>query len=110
MMDSQAKLAALPDATLVYCAHEYALSNLRSAETVESGNHAQARRLEAARQARDTNLPMAPATIAIEKAINRCLRYVEPVIGDSLVEAGRLPPGSGPVEGFAALHEWKKPF
>jgi hydroxyacylglutathione hydrolase len=40
MADSLGKLAALPDDTLVYCAHEYTLSNLRFAQAVEPGNQA----------------------------------------------------------------------
>jgi len=38
MMQSLEKFAALPDETLVYCAHEYTLSNLRFARVVEPDN------------------------------------------------------------------------
>jgi hydroxyacylglutathione hydrolase len=38
MSESLAKLAALDEATRVYCAHEYTLANIRFAEAVEPGN------------------------------------------------------------------------
>jgi hydroxyacylglutathione hydrolase len=110
MAGSLAKLAALPDDTLVYCAHEYTLSNLRFAEAVEPGNRALQMRLEADSKARGTNLPTIPSNIAIEKATNPFLRATEPAIVDSLVSAGRLARGASPVAAFAALREWKNVF
>ena len=110
MAGSLAKLAALPDDTLVYCAHEYTLSNLRFADAVEPGNRALQLRLAADSEARGTHLPTIPSTIAIEKATNPFLRYCEPAIVDSLVAAGRLQPGAGPIDAFAALREWKNVF
>jgi hydroxyacylglutathione hydrolase len=110
MAASLAKLAALPDDTLVYCAHEYTLSNLRFAESVEPGNRALQLRLEADSKARGTNLPTVPSTIAAEKATNPFLRAAEPGIVDSLVAAGRLQRGATPVAAFAALREWKNVF
>jgi hydroxyacylglutathione hydrolase len=110
MAASLAKLAALPDDTLVYCAHEYTLSNLRFAEAVEPGNRALQMRIAADSKARGTNLPTIPSTIAIEKATNPFLRASEPAIVDSLVKAGRLAPGADAVTAFAALREWKNVF
>ncbi|MGO4476967.1 hydroxyacylglutathione hydrolase [Massilia sp. 2TAF26] len=110
MAASLAKLAALPDDTLVYCAHEYTLSNLRFAEAVEPGNRALKMRIEADSKARGTKLPTVPSTIAAEKATNPFLRATEPGIVDSLVAAGRLQPGASPVAAFAALREWKNVF
>jgi hydroxyacylglutathione hydrolase len=110
MAASLAKLAALPDDTLVYCAHEYTLSNLRFAEAVEPGNRALKMRIEADSRARGTHLPTIPSNIAIEKATNPFLRAAEPAIVESLVSAGRLQPGATPVAAFAALREWKNVF
>jgi hydroxyacylglutathione hydrolase len=110
MADSLGKLAALPDDTLVYCAHEYTLSNLRFAEAVEPDNRALKLRVAADSQARGTHLPTIPSTIAIEKATNPFLRYREPAIGASLVAAGRLGRDAGPIETFTALREWKNVF
>jgi hydroxyacylglutathione hydrolase len=110
MAASLAKLGALPGDTLVYCAHEYTLSNLRFAEAVEPGNRALRMRLEADSKARGTNLPTIPSNIAIENATNPFLRATEPAIIDSLVAAGRLQRGATPVAAFAALREWKNVF
>ena len=110
MAESLGKLAALPDDTLVYCAHEYTLSNLRFADAVEPGNRALQMRIAADSEARGTHLPTIPSTIAIEKATNPFLRYTEPAIVDSLVAAGKLKTGAAPVEAFAALREWKNVF
>jgi hydroxyacylglutathione hydrolase len=110
MAASLAKLGALPGDTLVYCAHEYTLSNLRFAQAVEPGNQALQMRLVADSQARGTNLPTVPSNIAIELATNPFLRAGEPGIVDSLVAAGRLQRGATPVAAFAALREWKNVF
>ncbi|KAF1858516.1 hypothetical protein Lal_00015033 [Lupinus albus] len=93
MAASLAKLAALPDDTLVYCAHEYTLSNLRFAEALEPGNRALQLRIEHDSRLRGTHLPTIPSTIGIEKATNPFLRTREPAIIGSLTAAGRLAPG-----------------
>jgi len=110
MVDSLAKLAALPDDTLVYCAHEYTLSNLRFAEAVEPANQALQLRLRADSEQRGRKLPTIPSTIAIEKATNPFLRAGEPGIQASLAAVGKLAPGADRVAAFAALREWKNVF
>lgn len=110
MADSLAKLAALPDDTLVYCAHEYTVSNLKFAQAVEPGNEDLALRMLDATARRGTRLPTVPSTIGLERGTNPFLRYTEPGIVRSLVEAGRLPVGASPLEAFAALREWKNVF
>ena len=110
MMESLARLAALPDDTLVYCAHEYTLSNLRFAQAVEPGNAALEARVERDAAARAAGRPTIPSTIGLEKATNPFLRHGAPRIVHSLQEAGRLQPGATPVDAFAALREWKNGF
>ncbi|VXB69662.1 hydroxyacylglutathione hydrolase [Massilia sp. 9I] len=110
MADSLAKLAALPDDTLVYCAHEYTVSNLRFAQAVEPDNHGVALRMRDATAKRGTRLPTVPSTIGLERGTNPFLRYTEPGIVKSLVDAGRLKSGASPVDAFAALREWKNVF
>lgn len=110
MAASLAKLAALPDDTLVYCAHEYTVSNLRFAQAVEPDNQGLTLRMKDASQKRGTRLPTVPSTIGLERGTNPFLRYTEPGIVKSLVEAGRLKEGAAPVEAFAALREWKNVF
>ena len=110
MADSLAKLAALPDDTLVYCAHEYTVSNLKFAQAVEPDNQGLAFRMRVATEKRGTWLPTVPSTVGLEKGTNPFLRYTQAGIVRSLVEAGRLKEGAAPVEAFAALREWKNVF
>ncbi|EKU80272.1 MULTISPECIES: hydroxyacylglutathione hydrolase [Massilia] len=110
MMESLEKFTTLPDETLVYCAHEYTLSNLRFAQAVEPGNAALDARVLADGARREAGQPTIPSTIAIEKATNPFLRYRLPRIAHSLVDAGRLQPAATPVDTFAALREWKNTF
>ena len=109
MAASLAKLAALPDATQVYCAHEYTLANLRFAYAVEPGNAVLKERIAADTAKRDAGLPTIPSTIALEKATNPFLRYEEKEILESLRRAHRLPEET-PLAAFAALREWKNVF
>lgn len=110
MADSLAKLASLPDDTLVYCAHEYTLSNLRFAEAVEPGNQAVQLRLRADSAKRGAGLPTIPSTIAVEKATNPFLRADEPAIVETLAATGKLKPGGTPLDAFTALRAWKNVF
>ncbi|QOY92378.1 hydroxyacylglutathione hydrolase [Massilia sp. UMI-21] len=110
MADSLAKLAALPDDTLVYCAHEYTVANLRFAQAVEPDNQGLALRMQDASTRRGTHLPTVPSTIGLERGTNPFLRYTEPAIVKSLVQAGRLQEGASPLEAFAALRAWKNVF
>jgi hydroxyacylglutathione hydrolase len=67
-------LAALPDDTALYCAHEYTSSNARFALTLEPGNAALAARAAEVAAARAEGRPTVPSTLASEKACNRFLR------------------------------------
>lgn len=110
MTGSLAKLAALPDDTLVFCAHEYTIANLRFAQAVEPENQAVQLRMVDASELRGTRLPTVPSTIGLERGTNPFLRYTEPGIMRSLVQAGRLQEGATPVQAFAALRQWKNEF
>jgi len=109
MVESLDRLGALPDDTLVYCAHEYTLSNLRFAAAVEPASDAVAARLAEAEQVRAQGIATVPSAIGIERATNPFLRAGE----DSVcLAAGRRlghPPASR-VEAFAAIREWKNVF
>ncbi|WP_426210629.1 hydroxyacylglutathione hydrolase [Massilia sp. TWP1-3-3] len=108
--DSLTRLAALPDDTLVYCAHEYTLANLAFAHAVEPGNTAIGARIEAENAKRARGLPTIPSTIGLEKATNPFLRATQSAIASELVDAGKLAPGAAPPAVFAALREWKNTF
>jgi hydroxyacylglutathione hydrolase len=110
MATSLAKLSALPGDTLVYCAHEYTLANLKFAAAVEPDNRALQLRLVSEAGKRGDNVPTVPTTIELEQATNPFLRVDAPGIVASLEAAGRAQPGATPVERFAALREWKNVF
>jgi hydroxyacylglutathione hydrolase len=67
------KLAALPDETKVYCAHEYTASNARFALSVDDDPALKAR-TEAVFAARERGEWTVPTTIGLEKATNPFLR------------------------------------
>ncbi|HET9160606.1 MAG TPA: hydroxyacylglutathione hydrolase, partial [Caulobacteraceae bacterium] len=73
MWTSLQKLAALPEDTTVYCAHEYTASNARFALSVDSSQALRSRADEVF-AARDRDEPTVPTTIALEKATNPFLR------------------------------------
>ena len=70
MFASLRRLAALPDDTLIYCAHEYTLANARFAAHAEPGNAAVAARLAAVEGARAAGKATVPTTITQERATN----------------------------------------
>lgn len=109
MLASLDKLAALPDDTKVYCAHEYTISNLRFAMAAEPDNHALAERFKIEQAKREQNLPTVPSSIGLEKSTNPFLRAREPAIADQLISEGMVN-NNDPVAVFAALREWKNNF
>lgn len=80
MWESLQKLAALPDDTFIYCAHEYTLSNLRFALAAEPSNIAIQERLHHVEQLRTHGQITLPSTILLEKRTNPFLRCQEDAI------------------------------
>ncbi|MEI9996248.1 MAG: hydroxyacylglutathione hydrolase [Rhizomicrobium sp.] len=74
MWASLSKLAALPDATRVYCGHEYTQSNGRFALTLEPGNAALVKRTREVDALRAKGQATIPSSIGLEKATNPFLR------------------------------------
>jgi hydroxyacylglutathione hydrolase len=74
MFDSLGRLSSLPEETLLYCAHEYTLSNARFAVHAEPGNQSIARRLRDVEQARSLGKPTVPTTVGEERATNPFVR------------------------------------
>lgn len=109
MYDSLTRLARLPDTTRVYCGHEYTLSNLKFARTVEPDNR-RLPELETRMQAlRALDQPTLPSTIAQEKATNPFLRVAEPTIVNSAsARAGKKL--EDPVSVLAEIRDWKNNF
>jgi hydroxyacylglutathione hydrolase len=74
MWASLSKLAALPDDTTLYCAHEYTQSNAKFALSVDPNNTALRARSAEIDTLRAANKPTVPMTLAAEKAANPFLR------------------------------------
>ncbi len=102
MWASLGKLAALPDDTVVYCGHEYTLSNARFALGVDAANPALQERAREVELLREENRFTLPTSIGREKATNPFLRAGLPEIAAAVGMAGK------PAEAvFAELRERK---
>ena len=93
MWEGLQRLAALPDETQVYCAHEYTASNARFALTLDR-SEALAERAKAVFATRERGEPTVPTTIGMEKATNPCRRAPllvggDPVAAFAEVRAGK---------------------
>ncbi|MCS6627758.1 hydroxyacylglutathione hydrolase [Roseibacterium beibuensis] len=76
MWDSLQKLAAWPDETTVWCAHEYTAANARFALSLDDRPQ-MAARAAAVFAARERGEPTVPTTIGAEKAFNPFLRAAD---------------------------------
>jgi hydroxyacylglutathione hydrolase len=108
MQHSLDQLAALPGDTRVCCAHEYTLSNLRFARTVEPHNSALADSEIRCTALRADGAWTLPSTIATERAVNPFVRVREPDVVASARAHGAA--STDPIEVLAALREWKNTF
>lgn len=109
MHASLERLRALPDATSVYCAHEYTQANLRFAHAVEPDNSDIRVRLEVVDDLRAAGRITLPTSIALEKRTNPFLRSDVPaVVAAAAAQQGE--PVSGGVATFAAIRAWKDRF
>lgn len=94
---SLSRLAALPDETALYCAHEYTAGNARFALSVDDSAAVRARAEQVFRQRRE-GAPTVPTTVALEKAANPFLR------------APLLTPQLAPAAAFARMRAAKDVF
>lgn len=109
MLASLDALAALPEATRVFCGHEYTEANLKFALAVEPGNSAIMDYVKRAAALRAEGLPTLPSTLGLEKRVNPFLRSRhENVKSAAERRAGRILPT--PVAVFAELRSWKDTF
>jgi hydroxyacylglutathione hydrolase len=109
MSASLDRIAALPDDTLVYCAHEYTLGNLTFAAAVEPGNADVIEKLEATRALRERGAITVPSTLRVERRINPFLRCSEPAVRAAAESrAGKSLPNATDV--FAVVRAWKDGF
>ncbi|HEX6993054.1 MAG TPA: hydroxyacylglutathione hydrolase [Gammaproteobacteria bacterium] len=105
MWASLGKIAAWPDDTRLYCAHEYTQANARFALSVEPGNEALRRRAEEVERLRAAGRPTVPTTVGLEKATNPFLRARSPALRDTI----GLPSASD-VDVFARTRALKDAF
>jgi hydroxyacylglutathione hydrolase len=108
MLASLMRLAALPEATRVCCAHEYTLGSLRFARAVEPDNAVLLSYTAQAQKLRDQQLPTLPSSIGLEKAVNPFLRTHLPGVARAVQQMA--PNAHDPVSVFAALRSWKDQF
>ncbi len=108
MLASLTLLSQLPDDTLVCCAHEYTLSNLKFALAVDGAN-ADLIAYEAHCQAlRKNGIPTIPSRIGIEKKINPFLRSHTGSVATSVQQFDANAKSATDI--FAALRQWKNNF
>jgi hydroxyacylglutathione hydrolase len=80
MWRSLGKLIGLPDATRLFCGHEYTLSNARFALGLDPDNAALVARAAEVEALRARGKPSIPSTIGQEKATNPFLRAADPAL------------------------------
>lgn len=110
MHASLQRLAALPDDTQVFCAHEYTLANLAFARAADPSNRALSKRAEDARALRAAGTPTVPSSLGLEQATNPFLRCARPELAAELPDALAAGARADPVATFAALRAWKDTF
>ena len=108
MLASLDSLAALPGNTRVCCTHEYTLSNLKFARTVEPRNLELTQYSAWCEQQRANGQPTLPSSISKELQINPFLRTRQNTVVTQAV--ARQANGQDEVAVFAAIREWKNNF
>ncbi|CAH0483101.1 unnamed protein product [Peronospora belbahrii] len=77
-------IATLPRDTKVYCGHEYTMSNLRFALSVDPSNQALRDKISAVRIRRAKNLPSVPSSLHEEMLYNPFLRVHDETIRNAV--------------------------
>ena len=98
------RLAALPDDTTLYCAHEYTEANGRFALSVDGSNPQLLERIDDVQKKRKQGLPTVPTTVALEKATNPFIRF------DAMKTVLNLPPDTDDIGVFTTLRQAKDNF
>ncbi len=109
MYKSLAKIAALPDDTVIFCAHEYTLANLMFAQKVEPDNEHISTELINVIAARKQNKITVPGSLKREKQVNPFLRCaMDSVKLSAEQQVKKILPSA--VDVFAVIREWKDHF
>jgi hydroxyacylglutathione hydrolase len=110
MTQSLAKFAALPKNTLVYCTHEYTLSNIRFALAVEPNNVNLISWSERAQELRQKGLPTLPTTIGQELQVNPFMRSDQAEVIASAKTVSNQVDLPTPAHVLAVIRAWKDRF
>ncbi|MDJ0706393.1 MAG: hydroxyacylglutathione hydrolase [Leptolyngbyaceae cyanobacterium MO_188.B28] len=103
MVNSLSKIRALPDQTRIWCAHEYTLSNLQFALTVDGRNGDLLTRYAQVKTARQQQEATVPSLLGVEKQTNPFLRWDQ----SALQSAAK---SQDPVQTFARIRGMKDRF
>jgi hydroxyacylglutathione hydrolase len=109
MHRSLSLLGRLPDHTLICCAHEYTLSNIRFAKTVDSENLDLIEREQIDQKKREQGLPTLPSTLKLEKMTNPFLRSNQSALIEAAENLTRRKP-TNEIEVFATIRAAKDQF
>ncbi len=101
------KLRALPDATPIYCAHEYTEDNLNFAIQVEPNNPILQQRLADFSTHYPAPLTHSQGQLKTEKETNPFLRFDQPAIKQTLLQRGAE---ETPASLFETLRLWKDQY
>lgn len=109
MLKAMKYFDTLPAETLVYCTHEYSLSNLAFAAAVEPDNQAIQTVIRECQQKRKQHLPTLPSSIAQEREINPFMRTEMPSVKASATDySGKTLADEASV--LTAIRTWKNNF
>lgn len=108
MWDSLQKLAALDEQTKVYCAHEYTLTNLQFAQSVDPNNAHLDQRISDDTKKRHQNQPTIPSDIALEVQTNPFLRPLNQMFCLNYSQTHQVE--SQPLQVFTSIREARNKF
>lgn len=106
MYTSLCKIKALPETTLIYCAHEYTLANLEFARTLNPTNRELFAYQEHCTSKRSNDESTIPTSLQTEIKVNPFLRETDPEIIDNLRKLGYTELNDS-VHCFAAIRKAK---
>lgn len=101
------RLAALPEETFVFAAHEYTQANLRFASEADPDNEDVKHALTECDKARALDRPTLPSTIGRELKINPYLRVDTESVRSAASQQGSV---DDDLATFATLREWKNRY
>lgn len=99
----------LPATTKIYCTHEYSMSNLAFASSVEPNNLEIQKHTQKCRALRDNSQPTLPSVIATELLINPFLRFDQSSVKAGITNYNNAAPVTD-LETFTELRAWKDNF